>query len=549
MRKKMGLLRTHSKKVVLANSDYKDKYWPILSNLVFEKFGTSQINEPNAVQETLNECFSTLCKIFEEKLSDEKRASFYIFCHNLHEDSIDLFQLQLQKIPLNINEEDFASSRRVLKIILEQSTKLDLVGTPNFFYEMKENLENYVNLLEELLYIGSWCLVISENTARSQLFDTSTGIQVIDDELNILTHQPYPELFKYIFYDMPRHNSKVALSDSMIEFKTIVENNYGVKYDDLASFINQQLESPIYRLGLTKIEPLKNEILKELKCDKNFINDFYAGLTVNKDNCLTIEKCFFNNQSEFRFTYRPILELIVDSQIYNLIGYNKWLESMSLLSTNAFPFGLYPTEWTRHQKIKEFVQKTDNTHDKILEDPIVYILNEKSFFNDSNVESFEQPNGQNINIKNTVGDIDIIFIDVEFKLIYVCECKHNRSRHDMNNWRRDYSNFKDKYESQLERKIDWVKGNKDIVETHFKHLYPDDFKANLNDYDIRGIFIINAPTIYMYNGKYRAMTITDINDLLNRKYTDLKFEFTNENSGEKTLIEYPYFDNVKQLMG
>jgi hypothetical protein len=53
----------------------------------------------------------------------------------------------------------------------------------------------------------------------------------------------------------------------------------------------------------------------------------------------------------------------------------------------------------------------------------------------------------------------------------------------------------------------------------------------------------------MYNGKYRAMTITDINDLLNRQYTDLKFEFTNENSGEKTLIEYPYFDNVKQLMG
>lgn len=545
----MGIIQTHNKKVVLADFSYKDKYWPILSNLVFEKFGTTQINEPNLVQETLKECFSALCGIFKEKISEEKRASFYIFCQNLHEDSIDLFQLQLRKIPLNINEEYFASSRRVLKIILEQSTKLDLVGTPNFLSEINENTETYTSLLEELLYIGSWCLVISENTARSQLFDTSTGIQIINDELNILTHQPYPELFKYVFYDMPRHDSKVALSDSMIEFKNIVEENFGVKYDDLASFIHQQLQSPIYRFGLSKIENLKTAILKELKCDENFINDFYAGLTVNKDNCLSIEKCFFNNQSEFRFTYRPILELNVDGQIYNLIGYNKWIESMSLLSTNAFPFGLYPTEWKRHKKIKEFVQKTDNTHDKILEDPIISILNEKAFFNDSNVESFEQPNSQNINIKNTVGDIDVIFIDVEFKLIYVCECKHNRSRHDMNNWRRDYANFKQKYESQLERKIEWVEENKGIVETHFQHLYTEEFKENLAEFDVRGIFIINAPTIYMYNGKYRAMTITDINDLLNREYTDLKFEFTNEKNGEKTLIEYPYFDNVKRLMG
>ncbi|WP_418501779.1 hypothetical protein [Flagellimonas sp.] len=432
---------------------------------------------------------------------------------------------------------------------MEQSTKLDLVDAPNFFYEIRDNLDTYVDYLEELLYIGSWCLVLSEHTARSQLFETSTGIQVVDGELNILTYQPYPELFEHIFNDMPRHSSQVALSDSMIEFKQIIAENYGVEYDHLAAFINQQLQSPVYRLGLTNIEPLKNTIIKELECDENFIHDFYAGLTVNKENCLSIEKCFFNNQSEFRFTYRPILELKVDGQIYNLIGYNKWIESMSLLSTNAFPFGVYPTEWTRHQKIKEFVQKTEETHDKILEDPVVKMLKEKSFFHDSNVESFKQPNGRNINIKNTVGDIDILFIDVDFELIYVCECKHNRSRHDMNNWRRDYSNFKEKYEGQLERKIDWVNQNKHIVETHFQQKYPEDFKSKLTDFDVRGIFIINAPTVYMYNGKYRALTITDINDLLERKYTDVKFQFIDGDSGEVTLIEYPYFDNVKLKMG
>lgn len=545
----MTLIQTHNKKVVLQNPDYKEKYWPILNKLVFDKFGNVEVKDPTSVQETLKECFSKLCSIFEEKISEEKRASFYIFCHNLHEDSIELWLLQIQQIPLGIDEEDFASSRRILKIILEQSTKLELVGTPNFFLEIRKNIDNYTTLLEELLYIGSWCIVISENTARSQLFNTSTGIQVIDGELNILTYEPYQELFKYVFNDIPKHNSKIVLSDSMIEFKEIVKDNYGVKYDDLSSFIQQQLKTPAYRLALSKIEHLVKSIIKEFKCDEDFINDFYSGLTVSKNNCLSIESCFFNNQSEFRFTYRPILELYIDGDKYNLIGFHKWLESMTLLSTNSFPFGLYPSEWTKHKEIKKFVHRIENNHDKILENPIIDILNEKSFFNDTNVESFIQPNGQNINIKNTVGDIDIFFIDIEFELIYVCECKHNRSRFDMNNWRRDYYNFKNTYESQLKRKIDWVENNKNTVETHFKQLYPNDFKANLRGFDVRGIFVINAPTIYKYNGKYRALTIKDMSDLIDRKYNDVKFLFINENNGEETLIEFPYFDNVKLKMG
>jgi len=67
----------------------------------------------------------------------------------------------------------------------------------------------------------------------------------------------------------------------------------------------------------------------------------------------------------------------------------------------------------------------------------------------------------------------------------------------------------------------------------------------LSEFEIRGIFIINAPTIYMFNGDYRALTIMDFISLINREYADTKFEFTNENTGKKTLIEHPYFDNVK----
>lgn len=539
----MPILNIHNKQAILPDYDYSTKYWPILTELIYEEIGEAEIKDPSKVENLLKKCFVKLCGILDEKIASEKRASFFMFCKNLHEDSIELWLLKSQNITLEINEEDFAASRRVLKIILEQSTKLKLKGCPNFHKEIDDNIKFYIPFLEELLYIGTWCYTLSENIARSQLFPNSTGIQIINNELNILTYQPYPELFKYIFHELPKHNSNVVLSDSMIEFKEIIRDNYGVTYDDLSPFNNQQILQPEYRFGITKIDSLINAITTELKCDAIFVKDFYKGLTVTKLNCLPVENCFYNNQDENRHIFRPILELSIDGEMYNIIGYHKWLESLTLLSTNSFPFGLFPNEWKKHKELKLFIHRIDNTHDKLLENPITEILNDNEFLNESNIESFVQPNGININIKQDVGDIDILFIDQEYKLIYICECKHNRSRFDMNNWKRDYSNFKNKYESQLNRKIEWAKKNKEVIQTHFS--CTKNINVDLLEYDIRGIFIINAPTVYMFNGAYRAFTIKDFIDLINREYVDVKFEFTNEQTKEKTIIEYPYFDNVR----
>lgn len=539
----MPILNIHNKQVVLPNYDYSNKYWPLLTKLIHEIIGDLEIKEPSIVEELLMKCFTKLCGILDEKITSEKRASFYIFCKNLHEDSIELWLLQTQKITLGINEEDFAASRRILKIILEQSTKLELVGCRSFEDEIIGNTDYYTQFLEELLYLGTWCYTLSEYIARSQLFPFSTGIKIEEDELNVLTYQPYPELFSYIFHELPKHNSNVVLSDSIVEFKEIIKENYGVTYYDLSQFINQQIVQPEYRFGISKLDGLIEEIIEELDCNAEFVNDFYKGLTISKSNCLPIMKCFYNNQDENRHIFRPILELSIDGKIYNIIGHHKWLESMTLLSTNSFPFGLFPSEWKKHKKLKKFIHKVDNTHDKLLENPILEILNDKKILNDSNLESFVQPNGININIKQDVGDIDILFIDQEHKLIYVCECKHNRSRFDMNNWKRDYKNFKDTYEGQLKRKTEWANSNKNVIQTHFK--CTKNINIDLSEYDVRGIFIINSPTVYMFNGSFRALTIKDVIDLVNREYLDVKFEFTNGATKEKTIIEYPYFDNVR----
>ena len=543
----MPILNFDNKNVVFPDYSYADKYWPILTSLVFEEIADEEIKIPNKVESLLKKCFEKFCSIFNQKIIEQNKASFYIFCQYLHEDSIELWKKQTDGFSFGNSEEDFAASRRGLKIILEQSCKLNLIGNSNFFLEIRSNIYDFTAYLEELLYLNTWSFILSEFVSRSQLFPGSIGINIADNKLNILTYQPYPELYKFLFHEMNSHNSDIALSDSIIGFSQILKDKYQVDFGILSSFVAQQLQQKKYRFGLIRMDDIINNIQVQFKFDKEFLTVFYNGLTINKLNSLSVEECILKNQHENRHVFRPILELTVDDQIYHMIGYNKWIESITLLATNCFPFGQFPVEWSIYEGINDFVKEIKNTHDKLLENPIIEILRKKEKVFDSNIVSFKQPKNH-ININNSIGDIDILFIDDKYKIIYVCECKHNRSRFDLNNWKRDYSNFKTTYENQLERKVNWVNQNKEIIEHHLKILYSEKFNSNLTEFAVLGIFIINAPTVYMLNGRYRAFTISDFKDLMEEQYTDIKFELTIEGTGKHYFIEHPYFDNIEKAL-
>jgi hypothetical protein len=544
----MALRRIQDKYIVLPNYDYSEKYWPIISKTVFDKIEEDEINTPILVEEILKDCFEILCSILNDKISEQKKASFYIFCHYIHEESIQIWQKQNEGLQLGEIEEDFAASRRILKIILEQSCKLDLVGSPNFCTEAISNIKSFTKGLEELIYIGTWCYNLSEYISRSQLFPNSIGVKIENGELNILTYQPYPKLFEFIYIEKQKHDSDIVLSDSMLGFKELLETEFKVDYNVLASFIIKQKGNAKYRFSLFRIDNIIQELHDEYSYNEEFSKTFFAGLTVNKSNSLSIQDCILKNQHENRYIFRPILELNIDGKFYHMVGYYKWIESFILLSTNSFPFGCYPSEWKKYKEIEAFIKETDDTHDKLLEEPIIKLLEEDNRVMDSNVVSIKQIKRNSINIEKTIGDIDILFLNEKNKIIYVCECKHNRSRFDLNNWKRDYTNFKSKYEAQLDRKVNWVQANKLLIENHLKIKYPDRDSYDLNDYQTKGIFIINAPTVYMFDGKYRAFTISDIKDLLSEKYFDIKFEFTFESTGRKLMIEHPYFKNLNQKL-
>lgn len=543
----MAVINAFGWTMITMDFRYSEKYWTIVSDYVKNKFGDKEITEPQVVQETLKGCFQILGDKFGELIEAQNLASFYLFVHNFHENSIELWKKQLEGQQLPMNESDFAVIRRVLKIIMEQGCANNLVGCPSFRKQLYEKRFEFKKYLEELLYLGYQSIVVSDYIARSQLFPKSIGFQIIESELNILTYSPYKFVYEYIDKDIPKHNSSVEVSNTIKEFQGIWKDELGVDYGVLGSIILEQERNLNYRFSVIKYNSLIENIVETHKYDKSIVQDFYSGMMISKENKLTFEECILRSQDIRRHLYRPIVKLNIDNEEYCLIGMNKWLESFTSLTSNALPFGVCPVEWKKHKPISKFIKHLQHTHDRILEDPAILLLTEKNIKNDRNVKSIRTKKGNNISIiKKGVGEIDIVFVNEAEKSIYVCECKHNRSRFDLFNWRRDYHNFKDSYETQLTNKVNWTNENKILLLEHIELKYGTTI-LNKDEYIPKGIFIINAPTIYMYDCLYPTLTLHNFEELINGNYQPGQFIYTDENEKEH-IIELPYFQNFDKVV-
>jgi hypothetical protein len=260
---------------------------------------------------------------------------------------------------------------------------------------------------------------------------------------------------------------------------------------------------------------------------------------------LSIEDCILKTQDSRRYMYRPILQYNIDGKHWWLIGPRKWSESFVQLTTNCIPFGQFPDEWRQLVPLYDFFKKIMNTHDAILEDPAIEIIKKANLRFDRNIKTLKKAKNQGVSIiKKDVGEIDLVFIDEIDKLIYVAECKHNKSRYEFNSWKRDISNFKSTYELQLKNKETWINDNKNALIEHFEILYNCEIE-NKEQYNVIPLFIINAPTLYMYDSNYLVVTLHDLELLLHGKH--VTFEFNGEIRGNIVKINNPYLQNAEAL--
>ncbi|SDF16079.1 hypothetical protein SAMN05216464_113160 [Mucilaginibacter pineti] len=528
------------------NFDLSDEYWPLISAPAGERHGTEKVTEAGAVQEALKASFSTCGTLFTKTLAQETRASFYLYVQHLLENTCEIYEDIIAGKEVPVNKSEFANVRRTLRIILEQSVTLELQGHRNFMAEIRANVKHYIGQLERLLYLGYQAFLISQEIARSQLFPKSIMIDVDKQGLLAMTAlPPYNQLFAYLERDMPKHDKSVVLYHNINELIAIWQE-LGADYGELTSFMANQIGRPVFRISVMPKEVYYQEIANKFGDAGGVAIDFYEGLMVTAQNVLSFEDCILRSQDIRRFMYRPLAEISIDGTKYIIAGIKRWKESLATLTTNALPWGHVAEEWKKHKKIKAFVQHLSSTHDDILENAAVVLLKKKQFVQDKSVKSLRQHKGNNLNIDKIpgVGEIDLVFADQEKKILYIAECKHNKSRFDYFNWKRDYTAFIEKYETQLSNKLTFAKGNTERILVHLE-VVNDIEIADKNKYLAKGIFLINAPTIYMYDAAYPALTLHNLGELLSDAYVIPAFAFAMPD-GREGLVEQPYFRNLEK---
>src|SRR5690606_40844774 len=98
----MPLHISHNKRVITTDYNHSEKYWAELSKIIESEIGQKEIKDSDEVDRLLKTGFQFLCKSFEGVIQQNLNSSFYMFINCLHEDSLELYELQLKKVPLGI---------------------------------------------------------------------------------------------------------------------------------------------------------------------------------------------------------------------------------------------------------------------------------------------------------------------------------------------------------------------------------------------------------------------------------------------------------------
>lgn len=536
----MPLVSVLGYRIPALNFDLSDQYWPELTT-VAEQHGSGEVKEASAVINILRECFNYLESKFMALINGETRVSFYAAVHKFHENTLAIWMKQQEGASLPIDGSDFAAVRRVLKLILEQGCANDLQNSVNYNQELVDNLAEYVETIEHLLYLGYWANGIAGYITRVQLFPGAIGILFDDQGMDIVRYEPFASVFDYVEPDFHKHGSGVVLQSTVQELKDVFKKELGIDYDHVTGFVANIPD----HLVLVKPEALFELLLAE-GYNPDHLASFFAGLTVSRANKLSFEDCIIRAQDIRRYLYRPILSLQVEGTEYWLMGANKWVESLHTLTTNAIPFGVCPDEWLAYKPVNRFINQVKNGHDKVLEQPLVDILKQRGFLYEANVKAIQNGKQTISLIIKGLGEIDLLFIDPQKKVLYVGECKHIRAKYDAVGWRRDYQHFVRDYEPQLTNKVAWATQNLAAVAAHFS--FTTKRVIDLAGYQVEGIFVINAPTIYLYDGAFRTFTISTFRRLVNGHYREYKIRYTPRDRKPEHLIGMPYFKNAAAIM-
>jgi hypothetical protein len=532
------------------------KFREELSKKIILKFGKHDF-EADKITEVLNFSLKYFIENFEAICLNEKSVRFYQQVFRLHEQATEVvYRFPHESLSKEIDFSYVAVYRRILKFILEMGCEVTMHNNEKKDYAF---LQRFEEKLSDLLYLGDMIFTCVSLYAEQTMIEDVADISFNDDDLFVFSRRHhYNFIFEHITKEFGPQLSKAVIDDTELaglnDLKDALENCFNIKYDNVGHLIasihemNKEQGGDIVGVGW---ETLPVNLSQMYGVDKSVADQFFKGLTLDKNNKMSLLELACKPYKLNRYIYKPIIIWNIDGNDYALFGKNAWAETFIQFSSNAIPWGKAPELWLKNKCFKKYVHKKEDDHDKWLDDAVEKKLQEESIHYDRNVKNIIHKTGRTSIDVPDLGEIDFIILSENTQTVYVCDCKHLLGRYDIANQRNDYNAFtsgKKPYNETLERKIKWFESNLEIVNEHFQIKF-DNPEIDISNYSVEGIFVINTPTFYMYNSKYRIYNIDKIQSVVLGKYIDPSFSVTiDEQDRTRFLnVEYPYFKKPKYL--
>jgi hypothetical protein len=524
---------------------FDDKYWNQgLSPFIAGKYGYSTISDHKEVDLVLMDCFEYFVDKFETLVQQQDTEMFFRCVFYLHEASVRLYRIYLDndfQFPAFANIEaihlaDFFIYRRVLKLILEQACDIELtakkcVARTEFF-----------DIIQELHYIGYQCYDFAIKVANHKMTPTIFYTEFDNGIFKHCCHIHFEKIIQSLYGEFDKAFEAFFDQSASKELVKAIEDSFSIDFNQAVGVIAYVKHYFSDEPDQT-IEPyvLPINLANECGTSIQLAETFYSGLTISKKNKLSIKDAILKPHLGNRFLYRPLLTFIVDGVERAFCARHKFYESINAIANNGVHWGAVPEEWLKNKGIRKFVNQKEAVHDQLLEDEIERIFIGSGCPYRRNVKSFKQKGKNNVNIERlpAVGEFDFIIVNANRRKVFIAETKYCRARYDSVAFQTDYTNFIDKHESQLSNKENWLQANLQILQEDLELTFQINY--SILDFDVEAVFFLNTPTFYMFDGKYKAVTLNRIKDFIEGSWDFPEITINDDENNRIFTYSHPYF--------
>jgi hypothetical protein len=319
--------------------------------------------------------------------------------------------------------------------------------------------------------------IFPENTILTLDFTVENFYELVVDEDKIKKAESFYRKQK-LWEDVTESTQKESLngihSETAKELPAFLDvafkEDLGFAYSDIVKVVNilLVLKAPVDSLShIAKKEYLIDVIKRHLvDIDRTHISLILSIFTLKQEEIQGEQPVIWRTKRQYRLLNRPLVQLYSTTGEEYLAWGHRSLEEGLLIT---FFFNItkrkLPAEIQKRKNIDKAIERLHSSMNAKLEDISLRELNKRGFIGRKSIKTNKLvgKNGEKISIPNEVGEIDLLCIQLDQKLLLVGECKNTSFGGEARLWYEDIQEFitgterKASYLDKFRKKINWVK--------------------------------------------------------------------------------------------